>query len=723
MKNKSTRTENKERTREERIFSSIKTIPPSDGNFKEALKDADADMIRRALSEIQPENNQSRIKILRAKLNSLEKARPKVLREDLQKRKVGYESQGWEFEFRERTKWSAEIPAGEKTRIGFQGIGSLEEMFDLIDQHERERSKKSETSDNSDGDEKTVFASHAVRSIPVDIIFPSPFEAQERRRRVKFETPEGRAKTDELGESILATGLLQPIAVRPNGDKFEIIYGERRWLAHKAKNLSTILAFVRDLPDADVHKAQHFENHQREKPDELEDALRFKNLIENEYYSEERIASEYNETKQYVRKTLRLNKLIPEAVAELADGSLPLKHAYYLATFSPVQQARIVEREYAYKWQDKTNGAAPFDDFEEEVSQNIVRDLGSAPFDTNDPKLHILGLTCFDCPERTGNDATLFKDEFKGDKCRNESCFTMKSNVYAKNQLRELAEEKIAVTAPGTLPDEMPEETFQKVLKTVPIVTEKPEINKKELAVRGTVLTNQIVFDTPECEFSTHALQADGEKKNQKRYFCANDDCPVHHPEKIAPKDEKSGPSDYELQQMERKFQIEVGMTVRERVLAKSIEYFTGSNSFWQYADLVEKLIVEFVLERSYYLKRHAEIFKVFKNFPKDTSDRKSVESFVGGLDQRRKDQLLFLIVFCRAGYMSDFDAYRSQAEIEKLANAYAKIDYGDLDAEVRVELAPDDFKETAAEYRDDYRNYEEVVVPRFWWADFEFPD
>lgn len=702
-------------------------------NFKDALNDADTEMISRALAEIPEENNKSRIRILTAKLKSLEKSRPKALREDLKIRKTAYEVTGWEFEYREKTKqWSALKPDGENTKRGFEGVDSLERLFDLIDKWERESKPDSETEEitandltnNSDGDGKTVSNSEIVRSIPISKIVLSPFEPQA-RRRAKFKPEE----IESLGVSIINNGLRQPILVRPfsNGNVFQIVFGERRFAAMEKAGFEFINCFVEDLSDAQTIELQYEENHNRLEPDPLDDAFTFHFLQTEKNYTVEDLSVKFAMSRSNVLRRLKLNDLIPEAKELLSGGTLPLGHAVFMSALPEAAQKEIIsENLLTDGWEN--DPVIPLDDFKIEVGRHIICDLSNAPFDTRDPRLHIKELICPNCTERTGYEPTLFDEELsKGDKCLNKPCFDLKSKVHLKLKREEIAEK---IPLPAVTDDSAgddgdvggAEKVLEKRIASVPLVTERASVEKSEIPVKGKVLTNQKLFDEPQCEFSEIGLAVAGAKKGREVWTCRNDKCPTHHPERI-PAEEKSGPTDYELQQTEKKYQIKVAMTVREKVLAKAVEHFNGSNSFWQYADLIEKLIVEHVILRWFNLNQISSVFKDWKNFPKKL-DRDEIQKFVSGLDERRRNQLLFLCAFSAEGFMLPHEEYFvSQKEIEKLAKSYAKVDYGSIDADLRVELAPDEFKVVAEEYRKDFHGDEPVVVPRFWSADFEFPE
>ena len=80
----------------------------------------------------------------------------------------------------------------------------------------------------------------AVVELPIEKVFPNPDQPRKR-----FD----RAALEDLAASIKANGLMQPIEVRPAGDRFQITAGERRWRAHQIAKLPTIRALVVDVDD------------------------------------------------------------------------------------------------------------------------------------------------------------------------------------------------------------------------------------------------------------------------------------------------------------------------------------------------------------------------------------------------------------------------------------------------------------------------------------------
>ena len=114
-------------------------------------------------------------------------------------------------------------------------------------------------------DEPGSAAAETIILIPISNIQPSPLEPQA-RRRARFKPEE----IETLGDSIVRHGLRQPILVRPSEKQehknrqrvYEIVFGERRFLAAKAKGISEIKCFVENLSDAEVIELQYEENHE-----------------------------------------------------------------------------------------------------------------------------------------------------------------------------------------------------------------------------------------------------------------------------------------------------------------------------------------------------------------------------------------------------------------------------------------------------------------------------
>jgi ParB family chromosome partitioning protein len=147
----------------------------------------------------------------------------------------------------------------------------------------------------------------AVREIPIDRIQPNP--SQPRMTWVE-ET------LQELAASITEHGVLQPILVRPAGDGYEIIAGERRWRASKIAGRETVPAIVERFDDATALEIALIENLQREDLSPLDEAFIYHKMTTELGYSIRGLAGKLGKDKGYVENRLRLANA-PDDVREM----------------------------------------------------------------------------------------------------------------------------------------------------------------------------------------------------------------------------------------------------------------------------------------------------------------------------------------------------------------------------------------------------------------------
>jgi ParB family chromosome partitioning protein len=172
-------------------------------------------------------------------------------------------------------------------------------------------------------EEPAAEAGGGVREIEIGRIRPNPNQP-----RIHF----SEESIDELADSIGERGVLQPILLRPNGDRFEIIAGERRWRAAQRARLHSIPAIVRDLDDAATAEIALIENIQREDLNAIEEAEGYKQLIEHHGHSAEDIGRLVHKSRSHVANLLRLLDL-PQFVREsLVRGDISMGHARAVAT-------------------------------------------------------------------------------------------------------------------------------------------------------------------------------------------------------------------------------------------------------------------------------------------------------------------------------------------------------------------------------------------------------
>ena len=132
-------------------------------------------------------------------------------------------------------------------------------------------------------------------------------------------------KLEELANSIKKNGIIQPIAVRPNkinNGKYEIVAGERRWMAAQRAGLHEIPVTVLDLTDVESLEVAIVENIQRDDLNPIEEARGYKRLNEEFKYDHDSISKLMSKSRSHVSNTLRLLTLPKDVVAMLEEGSL-----------------------------------------------------------------------------------------------------------------------------------------------------------------------------------------------------------------------------------------------------------------------------------------------------------------------------------------------------------------------------------------------------------------
>ncbi len=131
---------------------------------------------------------------------------------------------------------------------------------------------------------------------------------------------------EELKESIMQHGVLQPILVRrlPALDGYEIVAGERRFRAAKLAKLVTVPAIVRSLNDAASTVIALIENLQREDLNAVEEARAYQNLLQNFSLTQEALAERVGRSRSHITNMLRILKLDPYVQEYLANGSLTM---------------------------------------------------------------------------------------------------------------------------------------------------------------------------------------------------------------------------------------------------------------------------------------------------------------------------------------------------------------------------------------------------------------
>ena len=152
--------------------------------------------------------------------------------------------------------------------------------------------------------------------LPVGDLLPNKYQP-----RIIFDE----AKLDELSSSIKQNGIIQPIAVRPNKyekGKFEIIAGERRWLAAQRAGLNNVPVIIFDVDDQKSLEIAIVENVQRQDLNIIEEAKGYQRLVKEFGYDHERISKFMSKSRSHVSNTLRLLTLPGDIIGLLEEEKL-----------------------------------------------------------------------------------------------------------------------------------------------------------------------------------------------------------------------------------------------------------------------------------------------------------------------------------------------------------------------------------------------------------------
>jgi ParB/RepB/Spo0J family partition protein len=304
----------------------------------------------------------------------------------------------------------------------------------------------------------------SVRHIPLDALTLSQTGSQA-ERRAHFD----KAAIKELGESIKTLGLLSPIIARNvpmvstpglNGirvggktyfspdeakeaakNTFEIVAGERRFMAAKSAGLEAIAVDVRELTDEQVLEIQLVENLQREGLHELAEAEGYEQLQRLGHTAEE-IADKVGKSKSYVYGRMKLSALGPAAREMFYRGKLTASTALLLSRMADPASQREAAGKITQGYDGEPMSYRQARDF---IEREYMLRLADASFPTGDADLLPKAGACGPCPKRTGNHPELFADIKSGDVCTDPACFKLKREVWSKLQIAEAKQSGRAV--------------------------------------------------------------------------------------------------------------------------------------------------------------------------------------------------------------------------------------------------------------------------------------
>jgi ParB family chromosome partitioning protein len=270
------------------------------------------------------------------------------------------------------------------------------------------------------------------KNIPLPDIHPDPNQPR------KFYDDVAMA---ELTQSVKEKGVIQPIVIRPNGNGYILVVGERRYRASQAAGLADIPAVIRNLSDEDALELQIIENLQRKDVHPMEEAVAFKSLIErkNHALTVEEIAIRVGKKPFFVRQRLKLNSLTKEwqeaYFHNLVSGS------YMMAvSLLPEESQKALAKEEQLSAYAKEGRRIN----ENTWSLNKYRgDLNKATFDLKDPSLSPMGA-CTTCPFNSAV-ASLFPEDVKHPVCNKISDYALKTDEAFKRNFKLAKEDPATV--------------------------------------------------------------------------------------------------------------------------------------------------------------------------------------------------------------------------------------------------------------------------------------
>jgi len=151
---------------------------------------------------------------------------------------------------------------------------------------------------------------------------------------------------EELTNSIKEQGVIQPIIVRPDNSldgKYEIIAGERRWLASQNAGLNEIPVVILNIDDVKSLEFAIVENVQRQDLNSIEEARGYQRLVNDFNYTQEKLSQFIGKSRSYIANSLRLLSLSDEVLLMVEQGNLSAGHARSLINLNnSVEVAKII---------------------------------------------------------------------------------------------------------------------------------------------------------------------------------------------------------------------------------------------------------------------------------------------------------------------------------------------------------------------------------------------
>ncbi len=180
------------------------------------------------------------------------------------------------------------------------------------------------------------------KSLPVEYLQPGQYQPRQTFDPVALE---------ELAQSILTQGLIEPLVVREIAvDKYEIIAGERRWRAAMLASLAELPCLIGNYTDRQAAAVTLVENIQRQDLNLLEEAGGYQRLLAEFHFTQDEVASLVGKSRSHIANILRLLTLCDAVQARISARQLSLGHARMLVGLTPIQQDTLARNVAQQGW-------------------------------------------------------------------------------------------------------------------------------------------------------------------------------------------------------------------------------------------------------------------------------------------------------------------------------------------------------------------------------------
>lgn len=240
------------------------------------------------------------------------------------------------------------------------------------------------------------------------------------------------ASLAELSESIRQQGVLQPIGVRPIEDnRFEIVFGERRYRAALMAGLEEIPAIVMEISDETAEEMAVTENLQRKDVTPIEEANAYQKLIDSGRHDVQSLAVQFGKNENYIRTRLKFVSLIPEIAQLLEQDEITISVATEICRYGEDIQREVYNKHLREGIQYNSWRGMKASDVARNIERQYTTDLDRYAFDKT---------LCLSCPHNTNN-MMLFCEGGCGN-CANRTCLAEMNASYLTEKAVRLMEER-----------------------------------------------------------------------------------------------------------------------------------------------------------------------------------------------------------------------------------------------------------------------------------------